>query len=72
MRGIDLSTILLQFFAENFLNFPHMAAISHINEINHDQAADISQAELPGNLCCCFPVGVEDHAVNTISCMPPT
>ena len=47
--NLDPCLINLHGIAQTFFNFTLMFAAGHIDEINHDQATEITQAQLPGN-----------------------
>ena len=42
-----------------------MFHIAHVNKVNHDQAPQVTQTELAGDLLGCFHVGLERRLLNT-------
>ena len=52
-------TICFQRFAQAVLDFALVALRAHVDEVDHDQAADITQAQLTGDFVRCFKIGIE-------------
>ena len=59
MADLNTGTVLTDSFTQTVLNGALMAYRRHIDVIDNDQAAQVTQAQLTGNLIGRFKVGVE-------------
>ncbi|MNS76885.1 hypothetical protein D3C72_1104430 [compost metagenome] len=59
MADLNTCTILTHRFTQTVLNGALMANRSHVDEVDNDQAAQVTQTKLTGNFICGFEVGVE-------------
>src|SRR5690606_2233349 len=57
---IGLGVVALQLFFQSTQDLTPVLLVRHVDEIDDDDAADIAQAQLPGNGSRGFEVGLED------------
>ena len=59
MTDLDTRTILTHRFAQAVFNRALVAYWRHVDEVDDNQAAEVTQTQLASNLIGCFQVGVE-------------
>ena len=56
---LDTGTILMHRFTQTVFHFALMANRGHVDEVDDNQATQVTQTQLTGNLVCCFQVGLQ-------------
>ena len=49
----------MQRIAQTIFDIALVAVAFHIDEVDHNQPAQVAQAQLAGNFFCCLKVGIE-------------
>ena len=52
-----LGFVILESFAQFLFNFTDVFSVPHVDKVDHDQAAKISESQLSTDFCCRFKVG---------------
>jgi len=60
-QDVGLGPIALEMFLERLQDLAPVALTVHVDEVGDDDAADVPEAELPGNLAGGLEVGPEDR-----------
>ena len=64
VANLDTCTILTYRFTQTVFNRALVANRGHVDKVDNDQAAEVAQTQLTGNLICRFEVGVERRLFN--------
>src|SRR5574343_1101850 len=59
LAHLDAGTVEAQRIAQAVFDFALVLAVFHVDEVDHDQATQVAQAQLAGKFFCGFEVGLE-------------
>ena len=63
---LNTGTVVLQRFLHRALDFAGVRMMLHVDEVDHDQASHVAQAQLTGNLACSFQIGRKRGLLNAM------
>ena len=61
---LDAGPVVLQAILEPLFDRPVVAVLLHVDEVDHDQAGEVAQPELPADFVRRFKIGLERRVLD--------
>ena len=63
---LDACAVVLERVLETALDRAVVALLIHVDEVDHDEAGEVAQPQLPGNLVGSFQIGLEGGVLDMV------